>query len=133
MFQENAFIALSIDDQWGVDLIDMSKYSKENDGIAFVLVVIDMFSPKFICMQPLQVRKANLQLLKMFCEKVVVLPIFVQIKASGFDSKLFEEKKTSITCTSIIPKSKSIMPASDKNNEVLTIWKHHIQTVVWLC
>lgn len=90
MFQENAFIALSSDDHWDVDLIDMSKYSKENDGIAFVLVVIDIFSPKFIWMQPLQVRKANvsLQHLKMFCEKVVVLPTFVQIKARGFDSKL---------------------------------------------
>lgn len=42
-FQENEIIALSIDDQWDVDLIDMSKYSKENDGIAFVLVVIDIF------------------------------------------------------------------------------------------
>lgn len=53
MFQENAFIALSIDDQWDVDLIDMSKYSKENDGMAFVLIVIDIFSI-FLWMQPLK-------------------------------------------------------------------------------
>lgn len=52
-------------------------------------------------------------------------------KGQGF--RFQAEKKTSITCTSIIPKSKSIMPASDKNNEVLTVWKHHIQTVVSLC
>lgn len=58
-FQENEIIALSIDDQWDVDLIDMSKYSKENDGIAFVLVVIDIFFSKFLCMQPLQDKKGQ--------------------------------------------------------------------------
>lgn len=58
MFQENAFIAFSIDDQWDVDLIDMSKYSKENDGMAFVLIVIDIFS-KFLWMQPLKDKKGQ--------------------------------------------------------------------------
>lgn len=32
-FKKNKVMALGIDDQWDVDLMDMSKYSKENDGI----------------------------------------------------------------------------------------------------
>lgn len=42
-FKKNKVIALGIDDQWDVDLMDMSKYRKENDGIAFILIVIDIF------------------------------------------------------------------------------------------
>lgn len=57
-FKKNKVMALGIDDQWDVDLMDMSKYSKENDGIAFVLIVIDIFS-KFLWMQPLKDKKGE--------------------------------------------------------------------------
>lgn len=61
-FQENEIIALSIDDQWDVDLIDMSKYSKENDGIAFVLVVIDIFFLNSYVCNLFRTRKAKMSL-----------------------------------------------------------------------
>lgn len=57
-FKKNKVIALGIDDQWDVDLMDMSKYSKGNDGMAFVLIVIDIFS-KFLWMQPLKDKKGQ--------------------------------------------------------------------------
>lgn len=52
-FKRNRVVALGIDDQWDVDLMDMSKYAKQNDGVAFVLIVIDIFS-KFLWMRPLK-------------------------------------------------------------------------------
>lgn len=69
--------------------MDMSKYNKENDRIAFVLIVIDKFS-KFLWMQPLKDKKsiASLQLLKMLFEKAVVLPEIAQIKDKSSDSGL---------------------------------------------
>lgn len=57
-FKKNKVMALGIDDQWDVDLMDMSKYRKENDGIAFILIVIDIFS-KFLWMQPLKDKKGE--------------------------------------------------------------------------
>lgn len=52
-FKRNRVVALGIDDQWDVDIMDMSKYAKQNDGVAFVLIVIDIFS-KFLWMRPLK-------------------------------------------------------------------------------
>ena len=33
-----------IDKQWQIDLVDMSKLSKHNDGLKFIMVVIDILS-----------------------------------------------------------------------------------------
>lgn len=55
-FKKNKVVTLGIDDQWDVDLMDMSNQKKKNDGVTFVLVVIDIFS-KFLWMQPLQDKK----------------------------------------------------------------------------
>jgi hypothetical protein len=38
--------------------MDMSKYAKQNDGVAFVLVVVDIFS-KFLWMRPLKDKKGQ--------------------------------------------------------------------------
>lgn len=38
--------------------MDMSKYSKQNDGVAFILIVIDIFS-KFLWMRPLEDKKGQ--------------------------------------------------------------------------
>nr|XP_022320169.1 uncharacterized protein LOC111122635 [Crassostrea virginica] len=57
-FKRNKVITLDIDDQWDVDLMDMSKFSKENSGFSFILVVIDIFS-KFLCMRPLKDKKGQ--------------------------------------------------------------------------
>ena len=57
-FKRNKVITLDIDDQWDVDLMDMSKFSKENSGFSFILVVIDIFS-KFLWMRPLKDKKGQ--------------------------------------------------------------------------
>ena len=43
----------SIDDIWAVDLIDMQVFSKDNNGIKYLLTVIDIFS-KFVWIVPLR-------------------------------------------------------------------------------
>lgn len=57
-FKRNTVVTLGIDDQWDVDLMDMSKYAKQNTGVAFVLVVIDIFS-KFPWMRPFKDKKGQ--------------------------------------------------------------------------
>lgn len=37
-------VVAGIDDQWSMDLADMIKYSKYNDGIKYILIVVDVFS-----------------------------------------------------------------------------------------
>ena len=43
----------SIDEIWAADLIDMQAFSKDNNGIKYLLTVIDIFS-KFVCIVPLK-------------------------------------------------------------------------------
>ena len=43
----------SIDEIWAADLIDMQAFSKDNNGIKYLLTVIDIFS-KFIWIVPLK-------------------------------------------------------------------------------
>ena len=42
----------SIDEIWAADLIDMQAFSKNNNGIKYLLTVIDIFS-KFVWIVPL--------------------------------------------------------------------------------
>lgn len=49
-------VVASIDDQWDADLMDMTKFKKENVGVQFVLLVIDIFS-KYLWMRPLKDKK----------------------------------------------------------------------------
>ena len=43
----------SIDEIWAADLIDMQAFSKDNNGIKYLLTVIEIFS-KFVCIVPLK-------------------------------------------------------------------------------
>ena len=43
-FKRNKVQVDHIDEQWDVDLMDMTDYAKENDGIKYVLMAIDIFS-----------------------------------------------------------------------------------------
>ena len=52
-FKRNKVITFCIDDRWDVDLMDISKYAKENNGVSFILVVIDIFF-KYLWMRPLK-------------------------------------------------------------------------------
>lgn len=55
-YRRNKVIVAGIDDQWDADLMDMTKFKKENDGVQYVLLVIDIFS-KYLWMQPLKDKK----------------------------------------------------------------------------
>ena len=52
-FEKRSIITKGIDDLWGVDLISMIEYSKENGGYMYILNVIDTFS-KFAWAVPIK-------------------------------------------------------------------------------
>lgn len=52
-FRRNRVIVKGVDSQWDSDLMDMQNVSKENDGVRYILVMIDIFSRKLWC-QPLK-------------------------------------------------------------------------------
>ena len=51
-FARNRVVVNGIDDQWDFDLMDMSALAKKNDGVKYLLLVIDIFS-KYIFVRPL--------------------------------------------------------------------------------
>ena len=55
-YRHNKVVVAGIDDQWDADLLDMVKFKKENDGVQFVHLVIDIFS-KCLWMRPLKDKK----------------------------------------------------------------------------
>jgi hypothetical protein len=42
--KRNRVVVIGIDDQWDVDSMDMTQFSKYNRGYNFILVAIDIFS-----------------------------------------------------------------------------------------
>lgn len=57
-FRRRRVIMRDIDDLWQADLIDMQKFSKENHGYKYILVVIDTFS-KYVWAYPLKQKTKN--------------------------------------------------------------------------
>ena len=57
-FRRNKVVVAGLDDQWDADLMDMTKFSKDNDGYSYILVVIDIFS-KYLWMRPLKDKKGD--------------------------------------------------------------------------
>ena len=57
----------SIDEIWGADLIDMQAFSRGNNGIKYLLIVIDIFS-KFVWIVPLK-RKTGCPKTNVRCQK----------------------------------------------------------------
>ena len=43
-FKSTLVVVHQIDEQWQIDLVDMSKRSKHNDGLKFIMVVTDILS-----------------------------------------------------------------------------------------
>ncbi|RWS18076.1 uncharacterized protein B4U80_10816, partial [Leptotrombidium deliense] len=43
-FKRTKIVASSIDEQWQADLVDMKEFEKENDGIKYLLTIIDVLS-----------------------------------------------------------------------------------------
>ena len=52
-FQRRKVNVNSIDEIWAADLIDLQAFSKDNNGIKYLLTVIDIFS-KFVWIVPLK-------------------------------------------------------------------------------
>ena len=63
-FQRSRVLVLGIDDQWDIDLADMSKYSEANDGYKYLLCAIDIFS-RFAWVQPM-INKTAEEIIKTF-------------------------------------------------------------------
>ena len=57
-FKRNKVQVDHIDEQWDMDLIDMIDYAKENNGIKYVMVAIDIFS-RYAWAQPLENKQAS--------------------------------------------------------------------------
>ena len=56
-FERKRVISNHIDHIWGIDLITMIKYSKQNKNYKYILTVIDFFS-KYSCCYPLKSKKS---------------------------------------------------------------------------
>ena len=54
--KRSRIVVAGIDDQWSTDLMDMVKFTKSNQGVRFILVVIDVFS-KYLWLRPLKDKK----------------------------------------------------------------------------
>ena len=52
-FKKTPIIVAGKDDQWSADLMDMVKFSKHNNNVNYVLVVVDTFS-KYLWLRPLK-------------------------------------------------------------------------------
>ena len=63
-FVRNRVVVSSIDEEWDVDLMDMSNIAKQNKGVKFLLLAIDIFS-RYVFIQPLK-SKAMSEVVKAF-------------------------------------------------------------------
>src|SRR5215510_5850284 len=57
-FRRNMFVVNGVDEQFQADLADVSMLADENDGVTFLLVVIDVFS-KYMWIIPLRNKRAE--------------------------------------------------------------------------
>ena len=55
-YTRSCVIVAGIDSQWDMDLMDMVDLAKQNDGVKYVLVAIDIFS-RFAHCQPIKTKK----------------------------------------------------------------------------
>jgi transposase InsO family protein len=63
-FGRTRVIVEGVDSQWDADLMDMANITKDNDGIRYVLVMIDIFS-RFLWCRPLKTKR-GLELVQAF-------------------------------------------------------------------
>ncbi|RWS18254.1 uncharacterized protein B4U80_06395, partial [Leptotrombidium deliense] len=63
-FKRTKIVACAIDEQWQADLVDMKEFEKENDGIKYLLTIIDVLS-RYAMVSPLN-NKSGLGVSKAF-------------------------------------------------------------------
>lgn len=57
-FKRRRVIAQGIDYQWEADLADVQNLSESNNGIKYLLVIVDVFS-RFLWVRPLRDKKLS--------------------------------------------------------------------------
>lgn len=65
-FPRTKIVTSGLDGQWQIDLIDVSKYAKHNDGVKFLLTAIDCFS-RYAYVRPLR-RKDGVEVTRAFTD-----------------------------------------------------------------
>ena len=95
-FQRKRVNVNSIDEIWAADLIDMQPFSKDNNGIKYLLIVIDIFS-KFAWIVPLK-RKSGQEVANAFSSILKGRkPIKIWVdRGCEFITKTYENKLISI-------------------------------------
>lgn len=90
--RRSRFISSEIDRFWMTDLIDISNYSRFNNGFKFILVVIDVLS-KYLWVEPL-LNKKPISVKKAFkniIEKGRKCKILISDAGTEFNNKLFKQ------------------------------------------
>ena len=57
-WKRNKIYVSRIDEQWEIDLLDYTNFSRQNSGVKYLLVIIDVFS-KYLFALPLKTKKAD--------------------------------------------------------------------------
>ena len=57
-FVRRQTVVSGVDSQWGIDLASVQNISKYNDGVEYLLIVIDVFS-KYLIVEPVRSKKSN--------------------------------------------------------------------------
>ena len=65
-FPRTKIVTSGLDGQWQIDLIDVSKYAKHNDGVKFLLTAIDCFS-RYAYVRPLR-KKDGVEVTRAFTD-----------------------------------------------------------------
>ena len=92
-FERRRVISNHIDHIWGIDLITMVKYAKQNNNYKYILTVIDFFSKHSWC-YPLKSKTSNeiINSFKDIFKKSKRKPNFIQSdEGSEFTNKLVQK------------------------------------------
>ena len=70
-FQKRRVIARGVDNIWAADLVDMKAFAKDNEGVKYLLTVLDVFSKYGWTILPIVMiyvmRRTEMQRLEMKC------------------------------------------------------------------
>ena len=108
-FKRNRIIVTNLQQQYQMDLADLSKYAQQNDGVRFLLVAIDCFSRR-ASVQPLLTKGA-----------VHVKPAIEQVfEELGIPDKLQVDKGTEFYNATVKKylKQKEVILFSSENNDI---------------
>lgn len=90
-FKRRQIITSGVDIQWGIDLANVANTSKFNDGINYLLIVIDVFS-KYLFVQHVKTKRAKdvLEAFELILRQGRKPQIVYSDKGAEFNNKLFK-------------------------------------------